>query len=149
MSMRVASKANAPVLFCWLVALFACLTVCGCTPNASDTESGTETGTETPSSGASTDPTVTLITIGADLTVSPLSPTISKSGNGGVQWHNDGTEPATLTLVNAPVSLEIAPGAYSTVHRLTENVSQGQTIDYTVKRGPSGPPDPPSFEVGP
>lgn len=140
MSKQVASNSRAPLTFLWPGALLLALTSWGCCPDPSLHE-------------ASTDPTVTLVTISDDreggLDVSPPHPVISKGGNGGIQWFNATTESVTVILLNAATYVEIAPGAYSTVHRLAENVAVNQSIGYTVKRGPDYPPDPPSVEVGP
>jgi hypothetical protein len=94
---------------------------------------------------------VTLVTIAADLAVSPLSTTLSKGATGAIQWHNAGTLPITISLIGAPLSIELAPGEYSNPQRLTENTTIGQTYDYTVKKTTAigGPPDPPDFSVGP
>jgi hypothetical protein len=78
-----------------------------------------------------------------------MSPTISKGGNGAIQWHNAGSEAITITLIGSPVGIELAPGAYSNVQRLTENVSVGQSYQYAIKRASGCPPDPPDFQVGP
>lgn len=144
MRSRGVSKATTPIGTRWVVWVLLALITWGCKPcppcpECPDASLGV----------ASTDPTVTVITIGADLAISPLAPVISKGGGGGVQWHNAGSELTTVILVGSPVAIELAGGSYSRPYRLTESVSPGQTIDYTVKRGLGGPPDPPSVVVGP
>jgi hypothetical protein len=129
------------------MALALALAAWGCTPCPPCEEC--EECPPTALGAASTDPTVTLVTIGSDMAVSPLSPVISKGGNGGIQWHNAGTEATVITLIGSPVTIELPGGGYSTVYRLSEGAAVGMNVDYTVKRGLSGPPDPPNFSVGP
>lgn len=153
MRSRFAREPAASAGIRWLALALLTLTAWGCQPCPECPEPCPDPAAHTapPIAGPSTDPTVTLVTIAADLAVSPLSPTLSKSANAAIQWYNAGSIPIAISLIGAPLSIELAPGEYSNPQRLTENTSVGQTYDYTVRKTTvtGGPPDPPDFSVGP